>query len=90
VENIGKKELSPEVVLSNVAERRAGEYWHFRGCIGTLTEIFLIVLIGFAGLVIDVGHLFVVRSTLQNTADAASLAAAATLSYGPEEARNQA
>ena len=44
---------------------------------------------GFAGLVIDLGHLFYVRSTLQNAGDAASLAAAATLPVGSNEARQQ-
>ncbi len=61
-----------------------------RGTVGVVVATFLAVILGFAGLVIDVGHLFVVRSNLQNVADAASLAAAATLGYGPEEARNQA
>jgi len=61
-----------------------------RGTVGVVVAIILAVIIGFAGLVIDVGHLFVVRSNLQNVADAASLAAASTLNYGPEEARNQA
>ncbi len=61
-----------------------------RGGVGTISAIFLTVLIGFAGLVIDMGHLFVVRSNLQNVADSASLAAASSLGYGPEEARNQA
>ena len=61
-----------------------------RGKVGLVVPLALAILMGFAGLVIDLGHLFVVRSTLQNAADAASLAAAASLSYGPDEVRNQA
>ncbi len=60
------------------------------GAVVVIVAVVLAVLIGFAGIVIDLGHLFVVRSTLQNAADSASLAAAASLSYGPDEARNQA
>ena len=61
-----------------------------RGAVAVLVAVLLAVLIGFAGLVIDLGHLFVVHSTLQNVADSASLAAASSLSYGPDEARGQA
>ena len=61
-----------------------------RGSVIVFVAVLLPILLAFAGLVIDVGHLFVVRSTLQNASDSASLAAAASLSYGPEEARNQA
>ena len=60
------------------------------GAVIVIVTVVLAVLIGFAGIVIDLGHLFVVRSTLQNAADSASLAAAASLRYGPDEARNQA
>lgn len=61
-----------------------------RGKVALIVPVLLAVLTSFAGLVIDLGHLFVVRSTLQNAADSASLAAAASLSYGADEARNQA
>ncbi|MEE9519281.1 MAG: Tad domain-containing protein, partial [bacterium] len=37
-----------------------------RGNVGVVVAMFLAVIFGFAGLVIDVGHLFVVRSNLQN------------------------
>ena len=60
------------------------------GATAVIVALLLTVLIAFAGLVIDVGHLFVVRSTLQNASDSASLASVASLSYGPEEARKQA
>jgi len=61
-----------------------------RGSVVLIVVVFLAVIFGLAALVIDLGHLFVVHSNLQNTADSASLAAAASLSYGPDEARNQA
>ncbi|MCH7646571.1 MAG: hypothetical protein IH788_05160, partial [Nitrospinae bacterium] len=61
-----------------------------RGAVAVLVAVLLAVLIGFAGLVIDLGHLFVVRSTLHNAADAASLAAVSSLTYGPDEVRKQA
>ena len=60
------------------------------GATAVIVALLLTVLIAFAGLVIDLGHLFVVRSTLHNAADSASLAAVASISYGPEEARKQA
>ncbi len=60
------------------------------GASAVIVMLLLTVLIAFAGLVIDVGHLFVVRSTLHNAADSASLAAAASLTCGPDEARKQA
>ena len=61
------------------------------GAIGTLfSGLLLSALVGFLGLVTDQGHLCVVRSTLRNATYSASLAAAANLRYGPEEARGQA
>ena len=61
-----------------------------RGNVIVLVTVLLAVLLAFAGLVIDLGHLFVVRSTLHNAADAASLAAVSSLTYGPDEVRKQA
>ena len=42
----------------------------------------LITLIGFAALVVDVGHLMIARNELQNAADAAALAGANCLNKG--------
>ena len=39
--------------------------------------LIMIVLIGFLGLAVDVGHLYMVKSQLQNAADAGALAGAA-------------
>lgn len=61
------------------------------GAVDTLRSLLLLAaLVGFLGLVTDQGHLYVVRSTLRNATYSASLAAAANLRYGPEEARGQA
>jgi hypothetical protein len=46
------------------------------GAILIMTVIFLIVLLGFAALALDFGRLYVLRSQMQNAADAAALAAA--------------
>jgi Flp pilus assembly protein TadG len=50
-----------------------------RGGVLVMVVLFLPVLIGFAALVIDVGHAFQVRRHLQSAADAAALAAAQEL-----------
>lgn len=47
-----------------------------RGAVVILVGFVLIVLIGFAGLVIDLGRLYVAKTELQNAADAAALAGA--------------
>ena len=61
------------------------------GAVDSLRSLLLLVaLVGFLGLVTDQGYLYVVRSTLRNATYSASLAAAANLRYGPEEARGQA
>jgi Flp pilus assembly protein TadG len=49
------------------------------GSIAIITAICLVVIMGFASLAIDMGHLYTVRNELQNTADASALAAAAEL-----------
>jgi Flp pilus assembly protein TadG len=46
-----------------------------RGVSAILVAIVLFVLLGFAALAIDLGYLFATRNELQNTADAAALAA---------------
>lgn len=49
------------------------------GSVMVLTALGLAAFLGFASLAIDMGHLYVVRNELQNTADAAALAGAANL-----------
>src|SRR5687767_12232606 len=46
------------------------------GAVAVMVALSLGVLLGLAGIVIDVGRLFVLRSELQNAADACALAAA--------------
>jgi Flp pilus assembly protein TadG len=46
------------------------------GAVAVMVALSLMVLLGLAGVVIDIGRLFVIRSELQNAADACALAAA--------------
>lgn len=50
-----------------------------RGAIVVMTVFFIIILIGFAALALDLGRLYVLRTEMQNAADAAAIAAAAEL-----------
>lgn len=47
-----------------------------RGGVAILVAVSLAMLLGFAGLVLDLGHLYVNKTELQNAADACALAAA--------------
>lgn len=58
---------------------QTGCVYHKRGAVAIFTVAILAVLIGFAALTIDVGHLYAVRLDLQNSADAASLSGASAL-----------
>lgn len=49
------------------------------GSVAVITAICLVFLVGFVALVLDVGHLYAVRSELQNASDAAALAGARAL-----------
>jgi hypothetical protein len=49
------------------------------GAVALLVALALIVLVGVAGIVIDLGRLFVIKTELQNAADACALAAAREL-----------
>lgn len=60
-----------------------------RGSILIMTAVFIVVLIAVAALAIDVGRLVVLRSQLQNAADAAAIAAAVELD-GKDGARERA
>ncbi len=50
-----------------------------RGAVAVMVAISLVMLLGFAALVIDIGHALVTRNELQNVADAAVLAGARQL-----------
>src|SRR5437867_791430 len=53
-----------------------------RGAIAIMFGLTLAVLIGFAGLAIDLGRFFVIKTELQNDMDACALAAASQLRPG--------
>ena len=53
-----------------------------RGAVALVFALTLLLLIGFAGLAIDLGRFFVIKSELQNAVDACALAAASQLSPG--------
>lgn len=55
---------------------------HQRGAIAIMFGLTLAVLIGFAGLAIDLGRFFVIKTELQNGMDACALAAASQLRPG--------
>lgn len=50
-----------------------------RGAVAVATAVALVVLLGFLGIVVDFGRLHVIKSELQNAADACALAAALEL-----------
>jgi Flp pilus assembly protein TadG len=50
-----------------------------RGAVAIIVGISIVVLIGMIGLVIDLGHMFVIKTELQNAGDACALAAAKEL-----------
>lgn len=53
-----------------------------RGAVAIMLGLSLVVLIGFAGLAIDLGRFFVIKTELQNAMDACALAAASQLRPG--------
>ena len=56
-----------------------------RGAVAVIVMALLVVLIGFAALVIDLGMLFVVRGELQNAADSGALAGLVELSFSGQD-----
>ncbi|MES2018876.1 MAG: Tad domain-containing protein [Pseudomonadota bacterium] len=54
-----------------------------RGAIAIMFGLTLVVLLGAGGLVIDLGHLYVLKSELQNGADSAALAGAKQIDMTP-------
>ncbi len=55
-----------------------------RGAVAIITALSLVVLVGFVGLALDLGHLYVNKTELQNAADACALAAARELTCDPD------
>lgn len=58
---------------------------HQRGAVVVVLGVTLVLLIGFAGLAIDLGRFFVIKSELQNAMDACALAAASQLRPGQND-----
>lgn len=54
-----------------------------RGVVAIITALSLTVLVGFVGLALDLGHLYVNKTELQNAADACALAASRELTCDP-------
>ena len=61
-----------------------------RGSVSVIVTISLLVLVGVAALVIDIGHLAVTKNELQNAADAGALAGARCLYIDDGTAINEA
>lgn len=55
-----------------------------RGAVAIIVGLGIVVLIGMIGLVVDLGHMFITKTELQNAADACSLAAARELDGGSD------
>ncbi len=53
-----------------------------RGTVAVIVALSMVVLVGFVGLALDLGKLFVTKTELQNSADACALAAARELTGG--------
>ena len=56
-----------------------------RGAVAIMFGLTLVVLIGFAGLAIDLGRFFVIKTELQNAMDACALSAASQLKPGASD-----
>ncbi|MEZ5662936.1 MAG: Tad domain-containing protein [Burkholderiaceae bacterium] len=56
--------------------------FHQRGAVAVILGITVTVLIGFAGLAIDLGRFFIVKTELQNAMDACALSASTQLRPG--------
>ena len=46
-----------------------------RGAVAAVAAVMMVVLVGFAALTIDVGHLYLTKTELQRTADSAAMSA---------------
>ncbi|MBS1155440.1 MAG: hypothetical protein H6R07_1364 [Proteobacteria bacterium] len=55
-----------------------------RGAVAIIVGLCIVVLIGMIGLVVDLGHMFITKTELQNAADACALAAARELDGGSD------
>lgn len=75
--------MGPEAMRNRYAGRRFQ-----RGAVAIITALSLVVLVGFAGLALDGGHLYLTKTELQNAADACALSASYELTGSPIPAEN--
>jgi len=68
---------------TRTSTRRAARRQAQRGAVAIIVGLSIAVLIGFLGLAIDSGHLYVTKTELQNGADACALAASSELTGAP-------
>ena len=68
--------------MSTVTRLKGMGYQRQRGAVAIMFGLTLVVLIGFAGLAIDLGRFFVIKTELQNGMDACALSAASQLRPG--------
>ncbi len=73
--------------MSTVTRMKGMGYQRQRGAVAIMFGLTLVVLIGFAGLAIDLGRFFVIKSELQNAMDACALSAASQLRPGASDTK---
>lgn len=72
--------------MNTVTRLKATPGQRQRGAVAIMFGLTLVVLIGFAGLAIDLGRFFVIKAELQNAMDACALSAASQLNPGVNDA----
>jgi hypothetical protein len=63
--------------------RRTGSRARERGAVAIVVGLLIVILVGFVGLALDGGHLYLTKTELQNSADACALAASYDLTGAP-------
>jgi hypothetical protein len=71
------------VGLGRAARRAVGQARRQRGAVAIVVAFSLVVLVGFLGLAVDGGRLYLTKTELQNAADACALAASYELTGAP-------
>lgn len=75
--------LHASVMKEHIMIKRKGSLAKLKSCqhgaVAIMVAICLTLLIGMIGLVVDLGHMFIIKTELQNAADSCSLAAAREL-----------
>ena len=69
--------------IARSSRTRAQAQRRQRGAVAVIVALSALVLLGFAGMAIDVGRLYINRTELQSAADACALAAAGELTCDP-------